>query len=104
MPEDISFAKNIYWVFAIVLKDSFNFNAEFIMKKLNMLGIGTRPFFYPMHLQPVFNKMGWYLDEKYPIAEKIAEKGFYLPSGLGLKLEEQLIVVDKLSEILENNK
>ncbi|HMG16671.1 MAG TPA: DegT/DnrJ/EryC1/StrS family aminotransferase, partial [Saprospiraceae bacterium] len=66
MPEDISFAKNIYWVFAIVLKDSFNFNAEFIMKKLNMLGIGTRPFFYPMHLQPVFNKMGWYLDEKYP--------------------------------------
>ena len=85
--ETTNYAKNIYWVFGILLKEKVPFNAEKMMKLLAEKNIGTRPFFFPMHLQPVFNKMGLFLNEKYPVAEYLAKKGFYIPSGLGLKEE-----------------
>lgn len=50
------YATNIYWVYGIVLKSNFRLNAKEVMKKLIHQGIGCRPFFYPMHLQPVFKK------------------------------------------------
>lgn len=94
------YADNIYWVFGIVLKDKISFNAETAMKKLAEKGIGTRPFFYPMHLQPVFNKMGLFKNEKYPVAENLAERGFYLPSGMALTEDQIKQVAKCLKEIL----
>jgi len=86
--EKTEYADNIYWVYGIVLDKTFPMNAEQMMKKFAEKGIGTRPFFYPMHLQPVFNKKGLFLDEKYPVAENLGERGFYLPSGLALTDED----------------
>ncbi len=82
------FAKNIYWVYGIVLKENAR-TAEDIMVTLRNRGIGTRPFFYPMHLQPVFQKMGLFRDEHHPVSERLADYGFYIPSGLALT-DEQL--------------
>lgn len=80
------YAENIYWVFALVAE------AEELMQKtiqkLTENNIGTRPFFWCMHEQPVFQKMGLFPNESYPNAEKIARNGFYIPSGLGLLDEE----------------
>ena len=88
--EKSEFAENIYWVYGILLNEKSKMNAEEIMKLLNQKNIGTRPFFYPMHLQPVFNKMGLFKNEKYPVSEKLSEFGFYIPSGLALT-EDQII-------------
>ncbi|MBK7445707.1 MAG: DegT/DnrJ/EryC1/StrS family aminotransferase [Ignavibacteria bacterium] len=88
--EKSEFAENIYWVYGILLNEKSKMNAEEIMKLLNQKNIGTRPFFYPMHLQPVFKKMGLFKNEKYPVSEKLSEFGFYIPSGLALT-EEQII-------------
>jgi perosamine synthetase len=82
------YTDNIYWVFGVVLGDAIACDAEQMMKELAQMKVGTRPFFWPMHEQPVFNKKGWYVDEKHPVAERIARRGFYLPSGLGLTDEE----------------
>jgi perosamine synthetase len=101
--ENIDYAKNIYWVFGIVLGKKYNFNAEQAMKKLAEKGIGTRPFFYPMNLQPVFNKMGLFLNESYPVSENIAERGFYIPSGLALTDEQIEISANKVKELLNGN-
>ncbi|MAG61020.1 aminotransferase DegT [archaeon] len=82
--EETSYAKNIYWVFGIVLKNNAKNNAKKIMGQLQELGIGTRPFFYPLHLQPYFkNKFAFYRDS-YPVSENMSQMGFYLPSGLNL--------------------
>ena len=62
------------------------------MKQLATRDIGTRPFFWPMHLQPVFQRMGLFQSETYPVAERLGAHGFYLPSGLGL-LDEQITEV-----------
>ncbi len=88
--EKSEFAENIYWVYGILLNEKSKMNAEEIMKLLNQKNIGTRPFFYPMHLQPVFKKMGLFKNEKYPVSEKLSEFGFYIPSGLALT-EDQII-------------
>jgi perosamine synthetase len=77
-------ARSIYWVYALVLDDSVALDAKAMMAELARRGVGTRPFFWPMHEQPVFRRMGLFEGERYPVAERIARRGFYLPSGLGL--------------------
>ena len=94
------YAENIYWVYGIVLDDNIPFDAEVAMAKLAQRKIGTRPFFYPMHLQPVFLNMGLFKDEHYPVAERIANRGFYIPSGLSLNEEQMQIVAEQVKEIM----
>lgn len=90
-----SFTDNIYWVFAITLKDNYPKSAKEVMRELGARGIGTRPFFYPMHKQPVFNKMGLFLDDDLPNSEKLYERGFYIPSGMAIT-DEQIREVSKI--------
>lgn len=78
------YADNIYWVYGLVLNDSVAYDATEVSKRLSQKGIETRPFFYPMHEQPVFNEMGLGVGQSLPVAERIARRGFYIPSGLGL--------------------
>lgn len=88
LPET-TYAENIYWVYGLVLNDEAPFNADELSSRLADKGIGNRPFFWPMHEQPVFRKMGLFSGESFPVAEKLARRGLYIPSGLALT-EEQL--------------
>jgi len=94
------YADNIYWVYGIVLKESVPFDATVIMKKLGQQGIGTRPFFWCMHEQPVLQRMGLFRDERYPVAENLARRGFYIPSGLAITEEQIQRVANIVGEIL----
>ncbi|MCX6122124.1 MAG: DegT/DnrJ/EryC1/StrS family aminotransferase [Ignavibacteriales bacterium] len=96
----IEYAENIYWVYGIVLHDFLNVDNDEIMSKLRARNIGTRPFFWPMHEQPVLKRMGLFMNESYPIAERIARKGFYLPSGLTLTNDNIEYIVNSLKEVL----
>lgn len=95
------YCENIYWVYAITLKDSIKKSAKEIMEELGKKGIGTRPFFYPMHKQPVFNNMGLFIDNYLPNSEKLYERGFYIPSGLALTKEQIEEVSKSLNEVLQ---
>jgi perosamine synthetase len=83
-----TFAENIYWVYGVVLKDELGFDAKSMMKRLASRGVGTRPFFWPMHEQPVLKRMGIGGVGAYPVAERLSRRGFYLPSGLSLGMEQ----------------
>jgi len=98
-----SYAENIYWVYGVVLRDHLTFDAETFMKRLGKRGIGTRPFFWPMHEQPVFQRMG-IIPERftYPVAERLGRRGFYLPSGLALSDVQIQEVAAALVEEIEN--
>lgn len=95
-----SYADNIYWVYGVVLKKESGITAETAMKKLSEAGIGTRPFFYPMHKQPVFLNNGTVKDESLPVSEMLSEMGFYLPSGLALSDEDVQRSANALRKIL----
>ena len=95
-----SYCENIYWVYSIVINDENPIDAKDAMNLLKQYGIDTRPFFYPMHLQPVFSKMELFNGERYPNSEKLYSKGFYLPSGLNLTLEMIDEVVKNVKRVL----
>lgn len=78
------YAESIYWVYGMVLDEAVPFDAAEAMERLRRVNIGTRPFFWPMHEQPVFRRMGLFEGVSCPVAERIARRGFYVPSGLAL--------------------
>jgi perosamine synthetase len=83
-PERNELADNIYWVYPLVLGDEIDFDADQAIERLARAGVGCRPFFWPMHEQPVFHRMGLFSGEHHPVAERIARRGFYVPSGMAL--------------------
>jgi perosamine synthetase len=93
-------ASNIYWVYGLVLNDDVPFDAREAMARLAKAGVGTRPFFYPMHKQPVLLTMGLFSSADCPIAERLGERGFYIPSGLGLTNAQAEIVAQEVRRLL----
>src|SRR5262249_33527347 len=63
LPAHTQYADNIYWVNGVVLRDGVPFDADEAMQRMAAQGIGTRPFFWPMHQQPVLCKMGLFNGE-----------------------------------------
>jgi len=98
LPVEEPWARQVYWMYGLVLDESTGFNAVEFAKLLYDEGIETRPFFLGMHEQPVFMNQGLFMGEKYPIAERIARQGLYLPSGLTLS-ESQL---EQVCQAVEN--
>lgn len=88
LPVERSWAKNVYWMYGLVLDSTLGLDAVQFARLLAEKGIMTRPFFLGMHEQPVFHKMGLFAGEHYPVTEHIARQGLYLPSGLTLTPEQ----------------
>lgn len=94
------YAENIYWVYGVVLKDEVPFDGEEAMRQLKAKGIGTRPFFWPMHEQPVFRESGLFTGETFPVSERLARRGFYVPSGLALTSSQMEQVAEALFQVM----
>jgi len=86
--------KNVYWMYGILLGGAFGMRREPFMKALRKKGIETRTFFLPLHNQPVFRKMKCVSKGSFPVAQDIARRGLYLPSGSGLKKREIAYICD----------
>ncbi|WP_100380066.1 DegT/DnrJ/EryC1/StrS family aminotransferase [Polynucleobacter brandtiae] len=92
------YAENIYWVYGLNINGDQEINAKEAMNRLAKRGIGTRPFFYPMHEQPILREMGFFKGERYPEAEKLSRKGFYIPSGMALTQDQIKHVAHEIRE------
>ena len=100
-PEKL-FAKNIYWVVAILITNkNINLDAKKVTQKLNELGIGTRPFFWPMHKQRILKNLKLQNSKLFTNSEYISKYGFYLPSSLSLKTSEIKYICEKVNLILK---
>ncbi len=99
LPPEEDWVKNVYWMYSILVEDSFGISRDEMIRRLREREIDTRPFFIPMHRQPVFNNMGLFRNESYPVSEELSRKGIHLPSGSGLKSEEIEYVCDAINEI-----
>ena len=89
-----TYADNIYWVFGIVAPTEAE--QKNIVNYLHGKKIGTRPFFWCMHEQPVFASEAFCQNQSYPVAERLARNGFYIPSGLGITPPQMQTVADVL--------
>jgi len=101
LPVEESWAKNVYWMYGVVLEENTGTDAEEFARRLREQGVDTRPFFLGIHEQPAFHKMGLFKDEYYPVAERIARQGLYLPSGLTLTEKLMNSVTTTVRNVLE---
>lgn len=99
-PHEVEWAKNVYWVYGILIGKGFGVGKDDLMRELKTKGVDTRSFFCPMHLQPVFQKGGDArfpdISGSYPVSADLWSRGFYLPSGPGLTMNQLEQVVDTL--------
>ena len=77
-------AASVYWMYGVVVREETGLDAVEFARRLAQRGVETRPFFLGMHEQPVLRERGLFAGEVYPVAERIARQGLYLPSGLNL--------------------
>jgi perosamine synthetase len=95
------YAENNYWVFGLTINADFDLTAAQIMRKLEERGIGARPFFHPLHDQPVLLKyFGGKSKQDLPVSSYLGAKGFYIPNSLGLRADELDRIVDTVYQVL----
>jgi len=82
LPAEEPWARQVYWMYGIVLDEQTGIDAKTFAAQLKEKGVDTRPFFLGMHEQPVFHARGLFLNEHHAVTERIAKQGLYLPSGL----------------------
>ena len=100
-PPSTTFSKNTYWVFGVVLKEDAPYDAEELQKELRVLGVDTRRFFCPVHLQPLTKKYPISKFGEMPVAENLWNRGIYLPSGLGNTTEEFEAVIEAMWRVVK---
>lgn len=88
LPVEQPWARAVYWMYAVVLADDAGMDAIEFARRLRDDGVETRPFFLGMHEQPALLDRGLFAGERYPVTERIARQGLYLPSGLALTDEQ----------------
>lgn len=99
LPIEKEWAKNVYWMYSVLVEPEFGVSRDELMTELEKKGIENRSFFIPMNKQPVFRNMHLFEGESYPVAEELSEKGLYLPSSSGLKPAEISYVCSSINEI-----
>jgi perosamine synthetase len=100
LPPEEPWARSVYWMYGVVLTKEAGFDAEELARRLRERGVETRPFFLGMHEQPALLDRGLFAGERYPVAERLARRGLYLPSGLALTEEQIDRVCSSLREVL----
>jgi perosamine synthetase len=97
--------QNGYWVFGVTLRNHELYkDAIEAMAALSAAGVATRPYFYPLHKQPLLTK--GYLFRNVgdlKISSYLGEHGFYLPNGLGMNEEDLMKAVAISTEVLSGN-
>jgi perosamine synthetase len=91
---------NSYWMFGVRLTATGGIQADEAIRRLATQGVQTRPFFFPLHAQPAFRSFPWFRETRLPVSEDLYRYGFYLPSGLTLRREQQVQVAAALAEVL----
>ncbi|NMC29329.1 MAG: DegT/DnrJ/EryC1/StrS family aminotransferase [Pelolinea sp.] len=94
----MSYAKNSYWMISVLLSNDMP-ERSIVMNRMDQKGIETRPFFYPMHVLPMYKENQ--LQSSFPVANSIYLRGLNLPSSGSLSNEELDYICDSLLECVK---
>jgi perosamine synthetase len=98
-PAEKEWARNVYWMYSVVLTDEFPLSRDELAEALAGEGIETRTFFCPMNLQPFLRAQEGFRDVPCPVAEDLWERGLYLPCGITLSDEDIAGVVERVQAV-----
>jgi perosamine synthetase len=99
LPVEKDWAKNVYWMYGVVVEDEFGISRDELRRRLARRGIETRTFFIPIHMQPIYYEL--FRGQRFPVAEELCQRGLYLPSGATLTEAEVAYVCQAVAEVRE---
>jgi len=99
LPVERPWARNVYWMYGVVVEDGFGCSRDDLMAGLAERGVETRTFFIPMHEQPVLHQRELFRNQHFPVASDLGRRGLYLPSSTGLTEEDLAYVVDAVRDV-----
>ena len=100
LPVEKPYARNVYWMYHVALRDGAASRRANVMHSLAARGIETREGFIPANQQEIFQGQGWTQPGDCPRANVAGATGFYLPSGPSLTANDVEYVVANLREVL----
>jgi perosamine synthetase len=95
LPKEVESVKQVYWMYNIFLRDGTAARRDAVMRKLDEVGIETRPVFYPMHVLPPYHE-----DVVYPVADLWSQRGINLPTHQALTQADVKRVAASLTQAL----
>jgi perosamine synthetase len=98
LPPETKNAKNIYWLYSVLIGHKFDVIKDNLIDKLKENGIETRPFFPPLNIQPPYINQ---VKENFPVAEELFKMGINLPSAVSIKKDEIKFVVDTVLSLID---
>ncbi|HEV7606549.1 MAG TPA: DegT/DnrJ/EryC1/StrS aminotransferase family protein [Steroidobacteraceae bacterium] len=102
LPIEKPWAKSVYWMYHIVLREHLIPKRAEIMAALREAGVETREGFIPYNLQTVFQERGWTREDECPQANKLAYASFYLPTGPAISTAELEYVAEQFDRVLKS--
>jgi pyridoxal phosphate-dependent aminotransferase EpsN len=97
-------AEPSFWLSVLVLHDNCGVTVSEIAEAVGRENIETRPFWKPMHTQPVFQGHPFYHRENAPpVGEHLFEKALCLPSGSAMSEDVQYRTIDLIRECFKRN-
>ncbi|MDA3790134.1 MAG: aminotransferase class I/II-fold pyridoxal phosphate-dependent enzyme [Desulfobacula sp.] len=99
LPPNAEWAKNIYWLYSILIDEKiFGMSAIELGKRLKIKSIETRPLFPPVHQQPIYNTK-----QSLPVCEKLSKSGLSLPSSTNIRKDEINRIAWEIKKIKKSN-
>ena len=84
LPPEAEWAKNVYWLYSILVDESrFGLSRDGLIGVLTENGFETRPFFPPVHTQPIYAT-----GDHLPVSERLSATGLNLPSAVNLNIND----------------
>lgn len=104
LPVEKKYAKNVYWMYHVVLTGRLKGRKKEFLSKLLEVGVDNREGFVPMNRQKILIKKGLCKEEDCPVANSISDNSFYIPSGPNITVEEKKYVVEQILQVVKNFK
>lgn len=104
LPFEAEWARNVYWMYAIVVRSEFGISRNELMQYLTNAGIDSRTFFCPMNQQPCLQSQPGFRELPCPVADELWESGLYLPSTYTLSTESISQIADCVLEAAQLGK
>jgi perosamine synthetase len=96
LPVEQPWARNVYWMYAVVIDATFGRTRDQLATALQSAGIETRTFFCPMDLQPALATVPGAVTAGCPVADELWERGLYLPSSPSLTQDQVGFIADQV--------
>jgi perosamine synthetase len=87
-PVEQRWARSVYWMYSVLIEEEFGTTRDELAQGLAEAGIETRTFFCPMNRQPFLRAQPGYREIPSPIADRLWERGLYLPSTYTLSASQ----------------